>query len=573
MRKKMLWVPLMLCLVMVVTLPVAAQLDDQFDDQLPEDDLTIDMTDPRIQDITIVGNENISDEEIMEVIQLEPGDRLDEDMLRDDLQAIFDLDYFQSVAPDFKQREAEIELVVNVTENPILQEINFTGTKVYEREELLELLGVQPGELLNMGKLAAGLRNIEQSLESDGYFPVFSYPGSYHFLDFDNIIITPTGELTIPIGVGILGDVIIDGNEKTQDFVILREITLEEGEPLTIPKIQENMHRLYMLEYFEEIIPEPVQYSDGQEIDLVLNFQERDTGTLHLGGSWSSAEGAIGTIQLQEKNLLGQGQRIGFMWEFGGTHNLSLDFHEPRFRGSEMSLGFSLYDREKRVGNIDERGGSITVGHPIEDNWDGSIRYKLVDEWQYDDDDELIDSGRISSITFNATQDTRNHYFNPSEGNLMNFSLELASSFLGSDSSFAKLNSDIRRYIPGFEEDQAWALRFKTGLANSVLPSGQKFRLGGSETLRGYDFGEFSGEYLLLTNVEYRFLLEDNFTGVLFGDMGNVWDYDQSIDLGNLRYALGLGLRMDTPVGQIRLDYGWNDRAEGKPHFSIGQTF
>ncbi|MCG8515437.1 MAG: BamA/TamA family outer membrane protein, partial [Halanaerobiales bacterium] len=101
----------------------------------------------------------------------------------------------------------------------------------------------------------------------------------------------------------------------------------------------------------------------------------------------------------------------------------------------------------------------------------------------------------------------------------------------------------------------------------------EKYRLGGSETLRGYDYGSFSGNNLLLLKVEYRFPIVDNFTGVVFADGGNTWDELAEIELGELHYSLGLGIRMNTPIGMIRLDYGFNEDGGGQPHFSIGQSF
>ncbi len=553
----------------------------QLPDQEIEEDITIQREEPVIEKITFSGNENISEETIREVMQIEPGDELDEDLLRQDLQSIFDLDYFQRVAPDLREYEQGVELVINVIENPVLQEVNFIGETVYDKETLLDIMNIELGEVINMGQIGQGLRNIEDHMNQEGYLPVYGYSGSNHFIDFDNVEITRDGELTVPLSVGVLNELMLEGNTKTEDFVILREITLQQGEPIRIPELQENIRNLYMLEFFEEINPEPVQTETGSsDIDIVLNIKERQTGVLNVGGSWSSEEGWIGRINVREQNLLGYGQRISFLWEFGGVRDLSLEFQEPRFLGSHLSVGANIYDREKdhyseeeEIAYRHERGGSLTLGHPITDIWDGSLRYRLFNSKEYTAEDDLISENRISSLTFNVSQDTRDHAFNPREGSLDDFSLEYAGPILGSDQEFTKLDADIRRYIPGFEEDQAWAVRTRAGTSNGILPSGQKFSLGGSETLRGFDFGEFRGEHLFLTNLEYRFLLEDNFTGVLFADTGYVWDYNEAINISDLRFAAGLGVRMDTPVGQLRFDFGWNDDFQGKPHFSIGQTF
>jgi outer membrane protein insertion porin family len=146
---------------------------------------------------------------------------------------------------------------------------------------------------------------------------------------------------------------------------------------------------------------------------------------------------------------------------------------------------------------------------------------------------------------------------------------------------FTKIQWDTRRYFPGFS-DHAWALRMKVGLSDPRTDSGglenEEYDLGGSDTLRGYDRSDFDFEDrynndLLLFNVEYRIPFNDSFTGVLFTDAGNVWEERDSISLNDLYYGYGLGVRMNTPVGQLRLDYGWNEDSDGQLHFSIGNTF
>ncbi len=92
-------------------------------------------------------------------------------------------------------------------------------------------------------------------------------------------------------------------------------------------------------------------------------------------------------------------------------------------------------------------------------------------------------------------------------------------------------------------------------------------------TVRGYDLGEFSGDKSLVFNVEYRFPLAENFQAVLFADWGQAWEIEQSINLEDLKFGRGVGIRFDTPLGPIRLDYGISEEGEGKTYFSIGHTF
>ncbi|MFW5788260.1 MAG: BamA/OMP85 family outer membrane protein, partial [Halanaerobiales bacterium] len=281
---------------------------------------------------------------------------------------------------------------------------------------------------------------------------------------------------------------------------------------------------------------------------------------------------------VQEKNLLGNGQTLGFRWDFGGTSNLSLNFKEPRLFNTKTSFGLNFYDRvsqrEEDEYTEKRQGGSISLGHPLSDTWDGLLKFKL-ENFQQDYFDDTVDdvSGHTRSMILQGHQNTSNHPFNPTDGSINTISLEYAGPVLGGDQEFTKYNLETRRFFKGFKEDHAWALRLKTGFGSGDIPELEKYHLGGSESLRCYKSYEFNGDDMLLMNLEYRFPIVDKFIGVAFVDAGDVKDTFDDIRLDQLYHSYGLGVRMNTPLGQIRLDYGWNDDGIGMPQFSIGQTF
>ncbi|GAF90604.1 unnamed protein product, partial [marine sediment metagenome] len=203
---------------------------------------------------------------------------------------------------------------------------------------------------------------------------------------------------------------------------------------------------------------------------------------------------------------------------------------------------------------------------------------------------EDTNEGLTNSLVPTFSYDTRDNVFEPTSGWYHNFSLEKAGGFLKGDYDFTKYNLTLRAYISTkFIEDVVdissvkkitdnlskgvLALRAMGGMADTDLPSFAAYQVGGMNTLRGYDFGEFSGDKSLVFNVEYRFPLAENFQAVLFADWGQAWDYGESIDFEDLKFGRGVGVRFDTPLGPIRLDYGINENGEGKTYFSIGHTF
>ncbi|MDI3547064.1 MAG: outer membrane protein insertion porin family [Halanaerobiales bacterium] len=534
-----------------------------------------------ITGISLEGNNIISDQEILSVIKTKAGDILDEKQLKADMEAIYDLGYFQDVKVSFEVYQGGLKAIFELVEYPVVKEIVFKGNQAYEQATLFKMTEVEAGKILNHQKLVNTRKKIEQKYHDDGYI----------LARFTDINISPEGVLTFEINEGYLNKIILKGNEKTKDFVILRELNLKEDQVLNIKEIQKGIQKLVRLNFFENIEPELERVdNESNKVDLVIKVTEAKTGNLGAGVTWSSKDGWLGFVNVKERNLLGNGQSLGFSWEFGGVTNYSLNFHEPWLSGTPTSFGISLYDKtadgsDALKGEYEEhrQGGSISLGHKVIKEWYGKVRFKLENseiDWKnntYTEDGKeykLIDeSNSVRSLTLQVSRDTTNHPFNPTEGVIDIFSIEYAGQVLGGDANFTKYNADLRRYYPGFKPNHAWALRLNTGIGDGDMPELEKYRLGGSETLRGYDHGTFSGNDMLLLSAEYRFPIAENFTGVIFADGGNTWDSLDDIDFSEIHYSLGAGLRMNTPIGMIRLDYGFNEDGDGQPHFSIGQTF
>lgn len=554
--KKRYIIFLTLFLIMVIaTGQLAAQSEDQV-----------------IKAIEVSGNENVASEEILSATEIKVDDQFDSDQIKQDMRSIYDLGYFQDITVNFENYEGGLKVIFEVVENPIIQEINFEGLEVYQKEKVMEWLGVNEGNLLNVQKLNEGLENVIKNYQDNGYIVV----------NYSDVNISEEGVLDIELDLGHINDIKLSGNAKTKDYVILREMDLEKGEPLNIDDVRSASRSVYRLNYFNDIEPELKRISeDNNEVDVVYNLDEKKTGNFNFGGGYSSREGWFGFIKVNETNLGGNGQTIGFNYQFGKNNYYTLNFQEPYLMGTETSFGINLYDRKRQVereGTLiyttDTTGGNVTFGHDIYNDWRGSVKYKMENvETDYADDTIPDTKDRLRSITLTTSKDTTNYRTNPTSGKNDSLSIEHAGNFLGGDADFTKYEFDLRRYYPGFKGDQAWALRLKGGTSTGVLPDYEKYTLGGSDSLRGYKLNTFSGDQTLLTQIEYRIPFMDNLTGVIFLDGGQTWDRDQDIKLDNLNYGKGLGIRVNTPIGQIRLDYGWNDEQRGTAHFSLGNTF
>lgn len=338
---------------------------------------------------------------------------------------------------------------------------------------------------------------------------------------------------------------------------------------------------------------------------LIVKVIEKNTGKFGIGAGYNSEEGLMGFTSYEENNLFGGGQKLEAKIELGGRTTYKIAFLEPWLADTPTSFGFEVYDtvqkeEEKEEGEIiseyeEERlGGKLIFGRKISDAVNLGMEFK-TEKVTYDliSGSSLPDNsneGQTNSLTPTFTYDTRDNVFNPTYGLYGNFSLEKAGGFLGGDYDFTKYNLTLSTYfstkiregvinigsiknIADKISQGVLAFRVKGGFANSVLPSFAKYKVGGMNTVRGYDSGEFSGDKSLVFNAEYRLPLAKNFQAVLFTDWGQAWNYEESINLADLKFGKGMGIRFDTPIGPIRLDYGIDEEGEGKTYFSIGHTF
>lgn len=524
------------------------------------------------------GNQTIPAEEILSVVQTKVGDEIDNEILRVDLQAIFDLGYFFNVSINFESYLSGVKLVFEVVENPKVSAIHIKGTEVISEQKLKEIMTLKPGEMLNTKQLNQDLRTLEDYYKGQGL--VLAY--------IEDVAVSDDGVLNVKINEGFLKDIKIMGNEKTRDYVIRRELKIQPGEVFDLSKVQDDLRRIYNLGFFNNVQPRIEKDTDGSnKVNLIVEVEEKKTGAFNVGGGYSSKDGWLGYMEVKEQNLFGRGQQLGFKWEFGQAMNYELSFYDPWIFGEEYAFGIDLYnntknDKEEQK-TVNSSGGSILVGKALTDDIKANLKFKYEytnTSWDASLDKEA-EIGDTRSLILSATRNTVDNPFTPHTGSMDIGSIEYAGQIFGGTYDFTKLNLENRRYFPGFKEDHTWAFRLKSGIAFTAgdteeLPDHEKYRLGGGETLRGYSNGAVQGNRMLLANLEYRFPLVSSLEGTVFTDMGNAWEQDEAFDLKEMNFSFGAGVRMNTPLGQIRVDYAFGEEEDGfpgMPHFSIGQTF
>lgn len=566
--------------------------------------LANDLTGKTVTEVTVTGNSTIDNGTIMNAVKIKPGDTLAPDKVKQDMQAIYDLGYFFDVVANFTEVPEGVKVIYTVMENPALKDVVIKGNTKVPTDKLKSMLTVEPGKVINTRTLNDNARAVEQYYHDQGYI-----------LAKVSDVAMQEGVLTVTINEGMLEGIQIKGNEKTKNYVITREMKLKPGEPFNVKDARRSMQKVYNLGYFEDV---NMKLNPGREPNAVVletDVVEQKTGTFSIGGGYSQADGMIGIIEVGDNNFRGTGDKVKMHWEFGGKaensdRNYEFSYMRPWLDSKQTSLGFSVYDMTNEytdygfadasgsiVNNTEERatydrkrkGWDITLGRPqgeyitnyitLKNNRDTFVDYVSgpVDysnpssEYASTYGNYLEDNfGLTRSVTLSRVFDSRDNVFNATEGHYYSLAAEFAGRSLGGDFNFNKYTAQERSYFK-VGKTQVLALRLTAGYADGHMPESGKFAVGGSDTLRGYEDAQFKGDKMLSATAEYRFPVANKVQGVVFSDLGNAWE-GEGYKLDDLRYSVGVGVRVTTPIGPIRVDYAKGEEGS-KTHFSFGGQF
>lgn len=398
----------------------------------------------------------------------------------------------------------------------------------------------------------------------------------------------------------------ITGNTVTRDKVIRRELKVIEGDYFSGTKLKNSTSNLYRLGFFENIEVKPRKGSSEDQMILDINLKERPTGSFSIGAGYSSYDNLMGTFQISQDNLFGRGQKIAARARLGSkTTQFDVRFTEPWLFDRPLGLGVEVYkwEREDYDYTKDSLGGALRLSFPV-----GLDEYtKASVKYSYDSSDisgieddaalalrEMEGKNVTSSMTFALGRDSRDVLWNTTRGSVNRISYSYAGGILGGDVYFDRYEAKSGWFFPlpwktVFFAQGQWG--YVKGRSGGKLPIYQKYRLGGINTIRGFDFLSISprdpetddrigGEKMMVYNLEYRFplLSEQGIVGLVFMDAGNVYGDNQDWDFGEIKKSAGAGIRWYSPVGPIRLEYGKNldpkgDETSGGFEFALGGSF
>ncbi|GAB4488777.1 MAG: outer membrane protein assembly factor BamA [Thermodesulfovibrionales bacterium] len=568
----------------------------------------------KIRSIIIEGNAKISSRTIKKAMEtkewwlfsfIDSSGYYRRDMMQSDLERIKNV-YFNEgyikimVAEPEIQTDAKgmtIRIRVSEGEQFKLASIDFSGNKAFDADVIRKKITLVPNTVFRKNLLEKDMRSISDLYSQNGYALVSVVPNlSPNEAD-------RTVQVTLSIDEGDkfrIGKIEISGNTKTRDKVIRREVRLDEGDTFDSSKLRRSYERINNLNFFEDVQMTPKPRADEKVVDIDVRVKEKATGFLSIGGGYSSQDKFVLTADITQGNLFGRGQYIKLKGEIGGTASFyEFSFRDPYFLDSPYSFSIGAYKNTREYIEYDKEawGGYVGLGKTFSEYIRGDITYnferatiKNVD----DDASHVIKdeegTSTTSSITLNVVRDSRDNYMDPTRGSRNSLTFTFAG--LGGSNAYIKGLVDSGWYFP-FYWDTTFSLRGRFGYSQGIfgkdVPLYEHFYVGGINTVRGLGFGEagprdvetndpIGGTTELIFNAEYIFPVYPDLKlkGLVFFDAGNA--YDDFHNFGTFRYTSGVGLRWLSPMGPIRLEWGYNlnkheNESSNKFEFAFGSAF
>ncbi len=603
-----------------------------------------------VTEVDFIGNDHLTSKELRKVMKTRKKNLLSflnksglfkEDDFKADLDSLRNYynskGYIDMMVKDVKyENPGPNRLKVTITVFEGIQytvgKIDFTGNVIFSNAELRSYRGFQVIRM-SEGKVYSPRAWAPEGKEPDENLPsldndikrIRDLYGTRGYIDME---VTPERQANVESGkIDILyhivensqsyvEQIIIQGNNRTKDKVIRRELAVTPGEIYDSVRADQSKKRLENLQYFEKVDISPQDTTVPNRKNMVVTVEEKRTGSVTFGAGFSSVDSLLGFVEITQGNFdifnfpyfTGGGEKFRVRLQYGlERQDFEVSFKEPWFLEQRLALGYDLfYHNATYLSNYyDQRnfGASVSLSRAFGPFWAGSITYTLQDfdiyNFQNNPSPEIIREGGYrtdSSITLGMSFDNRDSVLLSRHGVHADFSAEFAGGPLLGQTNIYKFQADAQKYIL-LPYDMILTIAGATGVADyydgsSEVPLFDRFFLGGSRSIRGFgnrDIGPvdqnnepLGGDTMAYTNIELTFPIIDRVRGAVWNDAGFLdarsFHYTDALQEGDA--AAGIGLRLNLPIGPLRLDYGipykdqgYNHSNTGKFSFDVGYQF
>jgi outer membrane protein insertion porin family len=523
-------------------------------------------------------------------------------------------------AANAKDQKRRLFLTVPIEEGERWKfgEVTLEGNKVYTDQALIRVFKNKPGGWLRQKSVDDGVKAISDLYHNTGYI----------YARVDPELVEKPGQvadLVVHINESDqfkVGRIEFQGNDRTMDKVLRRELRVFEGGLVSVGGIRNSVLKVNQLGYFKLHEEDPVEIQpdvEKKEVGLVFKGEEADRTELQFGGGWSELDGFFGQFAVNTKNFLGRGEQVGVSFQSGRYRDMfDLSYYVPWFldrpqtigvRAFQQDLDYRLNDTGSTTQQVrNSRGGILTYGRNFRLFQSMSLSYNRSD---YEDQVSYVwpqplpgdppprpndpKPGDVITTRYDIANsslrpayviDSRDNPFETTRGQRFSLATEYAGGFLGGDNYFVRPEIGYSLWLPttDYPARQVFAINAEAGMVEAFdegkypLSPLERFYLGGENSIRGHRFrsiylrkpngeplrDEFNtilgGTSFLQVNLEYHFLLGGPFRVLVFADAGNVFGESQSFDLSRLRYTAGAELRVLVPVfgAPLRFIYAVN---------------
>ncbi len=578
-----------------------------------------------IRSVKFEGNTSVKARDLRKIVKSKPkgmlsfltkAGRLNSEALDQDAIAV--REFYQGrgyldveVAPPKVERfdgKADVTFYIREGIEYHVGKVSYSGGQVLSEEEITRNLKIKPGAIYSPQAVRTDIRSIQDQYGSRGYIDfqagADTSPGGKGIIDV---------AFRLEEGVQSYLELIhISGNTRTKDKVIRREIAVAPGDVFNTVRVDASKQRLQNLNYFSKVEAYPGDTLVPGRKDLNITVEEKRTGSLNFGAGFSSIDSLLGFAEITQSNFdvlnwphfTGGGQKFRMRAQYGTRRqDFVLSLTEPYFLDYKISLGGELFYRdasfvssvysERRYGfDLNSRKALnqftfVRVGYRLENVGIHDVDEDASQQIHDEEGDRLK-----SQISAGITYDTRDSVFLTRKGERIDFQTYVAGGPLGGDTQIYGFSLEGSKY---FNLPWDTILTLNAEVANvstwgggDRVPIFDRLYLGGANNLRGFKFrdvgpkdedGEpLGGQSLVRATIEYTFPVVEKVRGAVFYDVGAV--SSDSYDFGSgFNSDIGIGLRLDLPIGPIRIDYGvpitsdrFNDSG-GKFNFNIGYQF
>src|SRR5438093_924142 len=548
---------------------------------------------------------------------MDKSGRLDEVQLEQDLDKIRefyqDHGYIDVEVKSVRRERTEkgpMVITVVISEGPQyhVRKLTVSGYQATSEDKIRALLKMKEGSVYSPKQLRDDAKAVADAYGSGGYV---------------DLVVLPEGEPAGPAQIDVhykieegdrsfVNRINIEGNTRTKDKVIRREVLVAPGDVFNTVQVDITKKRLENLGYFAKVETYPEETDIPGRKDLTILVQEKRTGSLSFGGGFSTVDKLVGFVELTQGNFdllnwpsfTGGGQKFRLRLQYGTQRkDFVLTITEPYFLDRRLSLSGQAFYTEANYlsADYDQRnyGFLFELRKPINAYMYGTLGYTLQDvdifnvssaapEFIQSQKGSSVESKLFSSIVF----DSRDNPVLSRRGQRITFSPMITGGFLGGDTQVYALDLEGSQYF-----HLSWdtilvingeiATVSQWGAGNEV-PIYERLFLGGSNNLRGFPFREVGpqdengepvgGQTMARTTIEWTFPIIEKARGALFYDMGFVNSEAWSFGFNHMASDIGVGIRLDLPIGPLRLDYGYpvmRDGYNGGGHFNfnVGYQF